>query len=927
MQQTMASFRAELRRDQEETVEKAAKKARLAAEVTFRRKGNEKQYRFNESVQDKLATVALRLEEASAGTASLTPTPPPALSAPSNSSLPRASGSMSSLEQAKVAVQEGMDLLKNRQKAIRLADRSELGWAVVNEYGEDDLAEDSDDEKRMARAVAAAEKKAAQQKKRKAGRGAAMQNRPDAAFRAPRPTADTGYPVPRMTRPVGPCFGCGEIGHLRRNCPKTAAPRPYPFDSDVSVYDLNNDICYSDRGSSDLCTLLHDTLPDRDPDHELHLMCEVEGHIWETDGQSMQVQGRLKRHVVYWEKVLQAPGYILSSIKDGYVLPLFSAPTSYVGCNHASALEQSSFVTEAVLDLLAGNCIMKVAEKPFICSPLSVVDGPSKKRLVINLRHLNSFLWKQKFKYEDLRTALLLFERGDMAFTFDLKSGYHHVDIHESCWKYLGFRWDMEGVESYFVFKVLPFGLSSACYFFTKLLRPLVKFWRGHGYRIVVYLDDGICSMQAEQAEAASEFIQDTLRQAGFVTHPVKCSWRPSFHVSWLGFDIDLLKGAILVPKEKLGAIQHLVCYTLKQDRLMARHLASVVGKIISLSLALGPVTRFMTRSLYALLNRRQCWSDMLSLDPDAVAELQFWDSNLQKYNFQPIWRQPGAVRIVYSDASDTGFGGYTVEHADEVAHGHWNPLEAQQSSTWRELRAVRLVLESLMSKLQNCRVRWFTDNQNVARILQVGSKTHVLQKEALLVFSLCVAHNVAIEPEWTPRSENQLADFISHIQDWDDWQLNPNVFNWLNFQWGPCSVDRFASYYNTQLPRFNSRYCNPGSEAIDAFTCDWSGEMNWWCPPIYLVPRMLRHAENCKCKGILVVPHWPSAPFWPLICPSGKSFASFVWDWCDLPLSEHLFLCGRGGLGFFDGSMPNSRILALLLDFGVAINTPLVFY
>jgi len=52
--------------------------------------------------------------------------------------------------------------------------------------------------------------------------------------------------------------------------------------------------------------------------------------------------------------------------------------------NHTSALEQSSFVTEAVLDLLARNCMMK--------SPLSVVDGPSKKRLVINLKYLNSLL-------------------------------------------------------------------------------------------------------------------------------------------------------------------------------------------------------------------------------------------------------------------------------------------------------------------------------------------------------------------------------------------------------------------------------------------------------------------------------------------------------------------------------------------------------
>jgi len=114
----------------------------------------------------------------------------------------------------------------------------------------------------------------------------------------------------------------------------------------------------------------------------------------------------------------------------------------------------------------------------------------------------------------------------------------------------------------------------------------------------------------------------------------------------------------------------------------MACHLASVVGKIISLFLALGPVTHFITRILYALVSKRQYWSHMLSLDADAVGELQFWESNLQSYNFQPIWHQPCAVRVVFSDASDTGFKGYTVKHADEVAHGHWVTLEAQQSST-----------------------------------------------------------------------------------------------------------------------------------------------------------------------------------------------------------------------------------------------------
>jgi len=117
-------------------------------------------------------------------------------------------------------------------------------------------------------------------------------------------------------------------------------------------------------------------------------------------------------------------------------------------------------------------------------SPLSVVAGPSKKRLVVNLRHLNQFLWKQSFKCKDIRTALILFEKGDKAFTFDLKSVYHYVGIHKSCWKYLGFIWSVNIVQTYFAFKVLPL----ACPQHATFLLNFSGLWLSIGGDIVVYI-------------------------------------------------------------------------------------------------------------------------------------------------------------------------------------------------------------------------------------------------------------------------------------------------------------------------------------------------------------------------------------------------------------------------------------------------------
>ena len=89
---------------------------------------------------------------------------------------------------------------------------------------------------------------------------------------------------------------------------------------------------------------------------------------------------------------------------------------------------------------------------------------------------------------------------------------------------------------------------------------------------------------------------------------------------------------------------------------------------------------------------------------------------------------------------------------------------EAGQSSTWRKLRAVRMVLESFQSKLKNERVRWFTDNQNVVRIVQCGSKQPSLQIEVLGIFSACVSNNIRIKPEWIPRDRMSWRTIIATL-------------------------------------------------------------------------------------------------------------------------------------------------------------------
>ena len=50
----------------------------------------------------------------------------------------------------------------------------------------------------------------------------------------------------------------------------------------------------------------------------------------------------------------------------------------------------------------------------------------------------------------------------------------------------------------------------------------------------------------------------------------------------------------------------------------------------------------------------------------------------------------------------------------------------------------------------------------------------------------------------------------------------------------------------------------------------------NYLCPPIHLVGDTIKHAKACNAKGILIVPLWVSASYYPLLW-DGRTFRSFI--------------------------------------------------
>ncbi len=202
------------------------------------------------------------------------------------------------------------------------------------------------------------------------------------------------------------------------------------------------------------------------------------------------------------------------------------------------------------------------------------------------------------------------------------------------------------------------------------------------------------------------------------------------------------------------------------------------------MSLATGPVARFRTRSLYTVLDSRNTWCKYLPLSPEVCDELELGRS-VWLITICSQYGSPSAMRVLYSDASETGYGGYVVEHGPCVAYGQWTSEEAKRRSTWQELAAVDGVISAVAPTLSNTCVRWFTVNQDVARTLIVGSKKNMLHVITLNIFSLAVRYGIQLEPKWIPTELTEKANLLSRVIDLDDWCLNPAVFAQLNRMWG----------------------------------------------------------------------------------------------------------------------------------------------
>eukprot|EP00873_Tetraselmis_striata_P014675 jgi/Tetstr1/434939/TSEL_023935.t1 len=375
--------------------------------------------------------------------------------------------------------------------------------------------------------------------------------------------------------------------------------------------------------------------------------------------------------------------------------------------------ELARFVESGAWEL--GTCRKWVSRLFLVPKP-----GVNQWRCIIDLRMLNSYCVRKRLKMETLLGVRHLTKKGDYMFSFDLQDGFYALGIAEADRDY--FTVDVRG--QLYMLAGLPMGWSLSPYYFitltqvfiTHLRKPepeppssstqptrskrYLRRTRWRGARILPYVDDFLLfSASMEQALHLRQRLASLLDALGLQRNPTKGFWEPYQFGRHLGVDIESASGMFCAPADKLNRLSRqatrLIGRATRNARwLPVRELQSLAGQVQYLFLAI-PAARFFLWELHSVVGDR--WGGRVQMTPQLRRDLQWWTSVPSQSNGKPIHR-PVETAYLHTDSSGYGWGG--VLNGMLEARGFWSSADERQHITWKELKAVRLAVESFLPHL-----------------------------------------------------------------------------------------------------------------------------------------------------------------------------------------------------------------------------------
>lgn len=541
-------------------------------------------------------------------------------------------------------------------------------------------------------------------------------------------------------------------------------------------------------------------------------------------------------------------------------------------------------IREEVRELREKGAVEEVEPHPdqFLSRLFTVPKRDGGKRPVLDLRALNTCIVKRHFRMEALTQLRPMLRVGDWMAKIDIKDAYLHMSMHRSIRHLLRFSF----LHHLYEFTSLPFGLTSAPLAFTKILKVPITFLRIRGVRILAYLDDII--ILGSSPSLVQQHVSLTIKVlslCGFVLNTKKCVLTPSTSLRFLGITIDSSTHVLKLPSDKVQAIvgecKQAITHFTKRETITIRTLAHLAGLLNSTSEAV-PLARVHTQPIINALRIAQSvasakgWDSPILLTSAAAEALAWWVRSLGSAPGNPISRQPPFV-VIRSDASGTGWGA-ECRFADGrllLYKGLFSDTVRHESNNLRELIAAASGVRACIINTQH-NTRWAgrailleSDNTTTVAYLNRGAGNqdklgNFASSFAQWLFGL----GVSITARHLAGVLNVAADALSrgftHLS-LSALVLKRSVFVSLDTRWGPHNIHLFARPYNTQLALYSDTD-KKGTAVTTAWAMEWRGDNAFITPSPYCVARVLAKLHSEQATATLVIPAWPTQPWWPTL-------------------------------------------------------------
>ena len=168
---------------------------------------------------------------------------------------------------------------------------------------------------------------------------------------------------------------------------------------------------------------------------------------------------------------------------------------------------------------------------------------------------------------------------------------------------------------------------------------------------------------------------------------------------------------------------------------------------------------------------------------------------------------------------------------------------------------------------MSHVHIKILTDNVTAVTYIRQMGGSHSLKCNDIAreIWLWAIERDIWLTISHIPGKDNVRVDSNSRKFEHEiEWMLNTKVFELLTTLWpNEMTIDLFASRLNHQLDKYVSWRPDPDSIAVDAFSIKWDSNI-YALPPFSTLSRVLKKIREDKAKGVLVVPYWIGATWFP---------------------------------------------------------------